>query len=98
MGGVVHYAFILIVGSLGIDKTAEERGRTLASYRAEKAEKQAKQARQSLPRVGLKPMRLQPASRDEYPDWLNQDRGPGRTKGLLSTTILEEEDSSEAGF
>ena len=90
MGAVVHYAFFLIVGTLGIDKTVEERGRTLASYRAEKAEK--------LPRVGLKPMRLDSARRDEYSDWLKQDRGPSRTKGLLSTTILEEEDSSEAGF
>ena len=98
MGAVVHYAFFLIVGTLGIDKTVEERGRTLASYRAEKAEKQAKQARQSLLRVGLKPMRLDSARRDEYSDWLKQDRGPSRTKGLLSTTILEEEDSSEAGF
>ena len=98
MGAVVHYAFILIVPTLGIDKAAEERGRTLASYRAEKAERQARKARQSLPRVGLRPIRLDAAPKDEYSDWLKQDRGPGRTKGLLSMTILEEEDSSEAGF
>ena len=33
----------------------------------------------------------------EYAEWLRQDTRPGK-RGLLSTTILEEDDSSEAGF
>jgi len=93
----LHYSMTLIVRSLRIDGTAEERGRTLSSYRAEKTERQAEKMRQTLPKVGLKPMRLDTGLKEEYSDWLKQDKGFG-TKGLLSTTILEEEDSSEAGF
>ena len=86
-----------LIRLLGIDKASEERGRTLASYRAEKTERQAKKARQSLPQVGIKPMKLDGALKDEYADWLRRDKSPS-TRGPLFTTILEEEDSSEAGF
>ena len=86
-----------MVRTLGIDRIAEERGRTLSSYRAEKTERQAEKIRQTLPKIGLKPMRLDTGLKEKYSDWLKQDKGFG-TKGLLSTTILEEDDSSEAGF
>jgi len=86
-----------LIRVLGIDKASEERGRTLASYRADKTERQAKKARQSFPQTGLKPLRLDSALKDEYPDWLKRDKSPS-TKRPLFTTILEEEDSSEAGF
>ncbi|MCJ1388352.1 hypothetical protein MMC18_001198 [Xylographa bjoerkii] len=96
-GAILHYSINFIVRSLGIDRVAQERGRTLSSYRAEKTERQAKKMRQTLPKVGLKPLRPDTVLKEEYSDWLKQDKGFG-TKGLLSTTILEEEDSSEAGF
>ncbi|MCJ1403267.1 hypothetical protein MMC11_006490 [Xylographa trunciseda] len=96
-GAVLHYSINFIVRTLGIDRVTEERGRTLSSYRAEKSERQAQKTRQTLPKVGLKPMRLDAGLKEDYSDWLKQDKGFS-TKGLLSTTILEEEDSSEAGF
>jgi len=94
---ILHYCMTFMVRSLGIDRIAEERGRTLSSYRAEKTERQAEKIRQTLPKIGLKPTRLDTGLKEEYSDWLKQDKGFG-TKGLLSTTILEEDDSSEAGF
>ncbi|MCJ1382900.1 hypothetical protein MMC17_006013 [Xylographa soralifera] len=96
-GAILHYSIKFLVRNLGIDRIAEERGRTLSSYRAEKTEKQAEKIRQTLPKVALRPMRLDTGLKEEYSDWLKKDKGFG-TKGLLSTTILEEEDSSEAGF
>ena len=108
LGAILHTTFNFIIKTFGIDKASEERGRTLAAYRAEKAAKQARKARQTLPRVGvdLKPLRVDNALKDEYAEWLRREkspvisphlRSPG-TRGLLSTTILEEDDSSEAGF
>lgn len=38
--------------------------------------------------------RIDPSMKREYADWLDKDRGR-RRDGLLSTTILEEDDSSE---
>lgn len=97
LGATIHQLAKFLIRVLGIDKASEERGRTLASYRAEKAERQAKKTRHSLPQIGLKPLRLDSALKDEYPDWLKQDKSPS-TKRPSFTTILEEEDSSEAGF
>jgi len=96
-GAILHYSTDFIVRILGIDKVTEQRGRTLSSYRAEKKERQIKNQRRTLPKIGLKPMKLDTGLKEEYSDWLKQDKGFS-TKGLLSTTILEEEDSSEAGF
>jgi len=97
LGAIIHHLTRFLIKVLGIDKAPEERGRTLAAYRAEKTERQAKKPKQSLPQIGLKPMRLDGAIKDEYAEWLKRDKSPG-TKGPLFTTILEEEDSSEAGF
>ncbi|MCJ1247203.1 hypothetical protein MMC30_004417 [Trapelia coarctata] len=97
LGAIIHHTTRFLINVLGIDKASEERGRTLAAYKAKKTERQAKKAKQSLPQIGLKPMRLDGAIKDEYAEWLKRDKSPG-TKGPLFTTILEEEDSSEAGF
>ena len=86
-----------IVRSLGIDTVAEKPGRTLSSYRADKKERQARKKQPIPPRVGSKPMRLDTGMKEKYSDWLRQDKGFG-TRSLLATTILEEEDGSEAGF
>ncbi|MCJ1434111.1 hypothetical protein MMC27_003477 [Xylographa pallens] len=94
---ILHYSMTFVIKNLRIDGSGEERGRTLSSYRAEKTERQAEKIRQTLPKVGLKPKRLDTGVKEEYSKWLKQDKGFA-TKGLLSTTILEEEDSSEAGF
>ncbi|MCJ1282999.1 hypothetical protein MMC26_002326 [Xylographa opegraphella] len=94
---VLHYSMTFLVRNLGIDRIAEERGRTLSSYRAEKTAREAEKLRQTLPKVGFKRIRLDSGVKEEYSDWRKPGKGFG-IKGLLSTTILEEEDSSEAGF
>ena len=96
-GVILHYLINSIIRGLGIDRIAEQRGRTLSSYRAEKLKRQTIRTNQTMPSVGLRSTRLDPSLKEEYPDWLKQDKG-STTKGLLSTTILEEEDSSEAGI
>ena len=53
-------------------------------------------ARQELPRFGVNTSRLSGNMKDDYSDFLSKNRG-FNAKGLLSTTIIEEEDSSEAG-
>ena len=81
---------------LKLDKAPAQPGRTLASYRAEKPKKQAAKAKMTMPLIEATP-RVEGALKEEYSDWLRQEKGQGK-KGLLSTTILEEDDSSEAGF
>ena len=46
LGAIIHYLAKFLIRVLGIDKASEERGRTLASYRAERTERQAKKAQQ----------------------------------------------------
>ena len=97
--GTILYCFsAAIFDILGMNAAPESqpRGRTLASYRAEKQAKQARQARFPPLSSGLKSPQVDGALRDDYSDWLKQGRTG--TTGLLSTTILEEDDSSEAGF
>ena len=85
-----------IVATLKLDTTTVERGRTLAVYRAQKAERKAKKARQLVSSIGNQPT-LDVNSRKQYFEWSKQDRRLG-TKGLLSTIILEEDDSSDIGL
>ena len=95
-GALLHHSIRFIIRAFGMDSASEERGRTLASYRAEKAERQARKARYAIQGSLLSP-RLDSSFKDEHSEWSTQNRGLG-TKGLLSTTILEEDDSSDAGF
>jgi len=95
-GTALYYCSGFIVATLRLDKLPEYQGRTLTSYRAEKRAKEARKPRIHTPKVSAPP-RPGGALKDEYAEWLSQDKGEGN-KGLLSTTILEEEDSSEAGL
>lgn len=94
-GAILGYTNAFLVRVLGFSNdVVEVEGRTLASYRAEQAEKRARKARFSV--VG----NLKPRLVANKPDsqWLKHGKGIGTT-GLLSTTILEEDDdSSDAGF
>jgi len=65
----------------------------VASYRVEKQKKREKRARLSMPQVGAQ-RKADRFSKPEYADWLEKDKGQGR-QGLLSTTIIEENDDSE---
>ena len=83
--------------TLNLNAAQHERGRTLASYRAQHKEKHAKNARISMPRVDMRP-KIGGTLKDDNSEWLKQQDKNQAMKGLLSTTILEEDDSSEAGF
>ena len=77
----------------------EEHGRTIASYRAEKQRKQKQKMKQGIPRLGDYRTtddyrRTDRSLKGQRTDWLEKDGGQGK-KGLLSTTILEENDDSE---
>ena len=75
----------------------DQRGRTLAAYRAEEQERQdAKDPIRKVVRNDGRSQRNEPRSRKDYMNWniSKQDRGRG---GNRFSTILEEEDSSD-GF
>jgi len=90
-GAGLSYTNTFLVHILGASKEAEVRGRTLAAYRREKREKQVEKAKLAFPRV------VPPISAPLAAEWMKQDYGP-ESAGLLSTTIMEEDDSSGAGF
>ncbi len=78
----------------------EEKGRTAASVRAARERKRLEDAWQSsTPVRGTQgSTRLDEQSKD-YAEYLDKDRGRRREgQGLLSQTILEEDDDSEDGF
>ena len=95
-GAALHYSSAFVISAFKLDQAPAQTGRTLAKYRSEKQKKQVANAKMTMPLVGTRP-RLDGAPREEYSDWFRQDKGQGK-KGLLSTTILEEDDSSDPGF
>lgn len=96
MGLILHLSSSIVLTTLKLDAGTEEHGRTLASYRAEKQRKQEQKAKQRMPRVGDYRTTDRSLS-GQYTDWLEKDGGQGK-KGLLSTTILEENDDSDLDF
>lgn len=96
-GASLHYSINYIVTSLKLDATPEGSGRSLATYRAQKAERRARKATRLLANVGRRQPMHDGSIREQHSEWSKQNRGLG-TKGLLSTTIIEEDDSSETGF
>lgn len=48
-----------------------------------------------LPQVTLSQPKVGGAMKEEYSDWLRQDKGLQGKKGLIPSTILEEDDSSD---
>ena len=97
-GTSLHYVSGFIISILNLDSSIEEqRGRTLASYRAEKQER--RDAKDPILKFRQKDEGLQRNDlklREDYTNWnlSEQDRGRG---GNRFNTILEEEDTSD-GF
>lgn len=103
-GLILHLSSNFIIQLLHLDKIQEEEqteGYTAATYRAARQKKKQEEKLQKAAQRRL--LATHPAVVDgaslkrEYADWLEQDHGR-RKDGLLSTTILEEEDDSETGF
>jgi hypothetical protein len=97
-GLIIHVTSRTFITLFGINQEPEPKptGRTVASYRAEKAERQARIAKYSFAKIAIVGTTIGSKMVADYKDPLIHDRSPGG--GLLSTTILEEDDSSEAGF
>ena len=91
-GAALHYSSGFVIAVLKLDQAPVQPKRTLAKYRAEK-QKKAAIVKMTVPLSGARP-RFDGVLKEEYSDWIRQDKGRGK-KGLLSTTILEEDDSSE---
>jgi hypothetical protein len=96
-GTGLHYASGFIASVLKINIRAEERqARSIAEYRASRQEQLEKEARSPmLPQVTLSQPKMGGAMKEEYSDWLRQDKGLQGKKGLIPSTILEEDDSSD---
>jgi hypothetical protein len=87
-GAVLSYTNVFLVRILGASQEAEVKGRTLAAYRREKAQRLAEKEKHALPHAF--PPRI---SAPLAAEWMKQEVGP-ESAGLLSTTIMEEEDDS----
>ncbi len=102
VGGILHYVVKFCTAAIGSEPVERETGRTLASYRAEKALKadKAKKVEKEARRAWNSSMLLESPKINSTmnDDWFSDDRRSVRTRDLLSTTILEEDDSSDAGF
>ena len=85
----------------GLDRVYEEPPRSAASYRAERSRKQAHKAKERLVLEGLQ-TRFDRGPVAEHSEGTKSGTksptSPVGKKGLLSTTIFEEEDSSDADF
>ena len=100
---MLHTCCSLIIRVLGLDVPVEKpqrpQGHSAASYRAAREKKRAEdQARETKRLKMLLPQPVLDGAvlKKEYTDWLEKDKGSPKD-GLLSTTILEEEDTSENG-
>ena len=95
LGFLLHGATRLINTLLSLDESPEPQGMTVADYRAKRAQKQAKKAEQETHdaevRRPLESALVVPRSRSRR----GNRRGPA---SLMSSTIFEEEDSSEDEF
>ncbi|KAI9721448.1 MAG: hypothetical protein M1812_002210 [Candelaria pacifica] len=93
-GSVLHLSSSFLITTLNLQSGPEEDEPLPISIVA--ARRQKRSARLETPMVKLKQSpRIDTSMNREYADWLEKDRGR-RKNGLLSTTILEEDDDSEA--
>ncbi|MCJ1331263.1 hypothetical protein MMC10_007951 [Thelotrema lepadinum] len=97
----LHYSTRLGVFVLGLDKVREEQPRSVASYRAERSQRQAQKAREIVAMGGVQ-TRFDRIPAAEYIDGTKggtkSPLSPVSKRGLLSTTIFEEDDSSDIDF
>ena len=91
-GALLHYTTDLIGKQLDLNRPAIESGRTRPSRRVERSRKQTSKGQYRMTKLDTHTV-LSDGRMDTYADWLKRDTRLGK-RGLLSTTILEEDDSS----
>lgn len=98
-GTCLHYASGFMASILNIGSRPEETNRSLAEYRAARRRKDEKRAKSpALPKVKMDQPYIGGGLKDEYEEWLKQGINRQSKKGLVPSTILEEDDSSEDGL
>lgn len=71
----------------------------MTEYRAAMRKKQEKSLRSpALPKIEMHQPIIGGGLKSEYDEWLKQDMAQQSRKGLIPSTILEEDDSSDNGF
>lgn len=84
---------------LNIEGRSEGSRGGLWEYRAARRRTEEKKARSSArPRNEKHQPKAGGGLKDQYDEWLKQDMKQKKKKGLIPSTILEEDDSSENGF
>jgi hypothetical protein len=99
-GSLLHFSSSMMTKALNLQVSPEQSGRTAASVRAAREKKRLEDAWQaSTPiRSNQARARVEDASKD-YSEYIEKDRGKRKEgQGLLSQTILEEDDDSEDGY
>ena len=77
----------------------DETRRSLTGYRAARRTRQEIDAKSpELPEVKMHQPRIGGGLKSEYDEWFKQDKAQQSKRGLIPSTILEEDDSSENGF
>ncbi|KAI4247060.1 MAG: hypothetical protein L6R40_001725 [Gallowayella cf. fulva] len=99
-GTTLHYASKTLAALLNLESRPHEepRGRTMASYRAERTKKlQRKAISRSITQAATAPKMVDTTSADDFAHLLERQKRSGR-RSLLISTILEEDDSSNGVF
>jgi hypothetical protein len=92
-GSILHISSSILVSVFNLTPAPEETGRSAASVRAAREKKKLEQAWQSsTTRTERGKLKEDPSMEKKFSEWLETDQG------LLSQTILEEDDDSEEGF
>lgn len=99
-GTGLHYGTGFMAAFLNIGRRPDdETRRSLTDYRAARRTRQEKDAKSSgLPKVEMHQPRIGGGLKSEYDEWLKQDKAQQSKRGLIPSTILEEDDSSDNGF
>jgi hypothetical protein len=99
-GSILHFSSTMLIRLLGLQPSPAYTSRTAAYIRAAREKRKLEDAWHVPPPTGHPRgrKRLEDPLK-EYSEYLDKDRGKRRDgRGLLSQTILEEDDDSEAGF
>ena len=84
---------------LNIEGRSEESRGGLWEYRAARRRNEEKKARSSTrPKFEKHQQKVGGGLKDQYDEWLKKDMTQQKRKGLIPSTILEEDDSSDNGF
>ncbi|MCJ1448002.1 MAG: hypothetical protein MMC23_008515 [Stictis urceolatum] len=99
VGACIHYLASLVISVLGIDKASELGSRRMKPHIVEGSPKEFSRRKARLDASTGLNARLARVPLPERSDWLQLDKSSLKSPSLLmSSTILEEDDSSDSGM